>query len=102
MSDDDIRLPLLKRLAEQAMTDGAFRAVARDDLSAALEQFGYDLNPRERDMVMRFRDALAEAGVDLTLTDEIDLDAMFDDSMPSDLENLIEQFEAGRQQDPST
>lgn len=68
MADQDIRLPLLQRLAEQAMADPEFRAVARVDLDRALEQFGYDLNPQEQALVRRFRDALEEAGVDLFLS----------------------------------
>ena len=76
MSTDEVevRVPLLKRLAEQAMTDGEFRAVAREDLDAALTRYGYDLNARERDLVFRFRTALADAGVDLALIKELDMD----------------------------
>lgn len=70
-SPDDIRMDVLQRLAEQAMTDLGFRAVARHDLAAALAQYGYDLNERELFLVMRFRAALEEAGVDLFLTEEI-------------------------------
>ncbi len=77
MSEEEIRLPLLKRLAEQAMSDQAFRAVAGNDLDAALAQYGYDLNERERALVGRFRAALEEAGVDLFLKDEIDVDLLF-------------------------
>ena len=64
---DEIRVELLKRLAEQAMTDPDFRAVARHDLPAALARFGYDLNERELALVTRFRASLADAGVDLDL-----------------------------------
>ncbi len=76
MSTDEVevRVPLLKRLAEQAMTDGEFRAVAREDLDAALTRYGYDLNARERDLVFQFRAALADAGVDLALIKELDMD----------------------------
>ena len=79
MTDSDIRIPVLKRLAEQAMSDAAFRAAARQDLDAALVQFGYDLNGAELPLVHSFRDALAEAGVDLSLVKElaIDLDDEF-------------------------
>ena len=63
----DVRMPLLQRLAEQAMSDEAFRSVARHDLDRALTEYGYDLNERERSLVFRFRDALADAGVDLFL-----------------------------------
>ena len=68
---EEIRVELLKRLAEQAMSDRAFRAVARDDLTAALATYGYDLNERELALVMRFRASLADAGVDLDLVDTI-------------------------------
>lgn len=91
-SSDDIRMPMLKRLAEQAMSDAAFRAVARDDLDAALLQYGYELNPRERDLVFRFRTALDEAGIDLNLKDEIDLNELFDDASPADMEALVDQM----------
>lgn len=67
----DVRLDLLQRLAEQAMSDPEFRAIARDDLGAALRTHGYDLNEREMGLVMRFRASLAEAGVDLFLDDAI-------------------------------
>jgi hypothetical protein len=70
--DEEIRVEVLRRLAEQAMSDLAFRAVARDDLNAALAQWGYDLNPREMQLVTRFRAAVEEAGVDLFLTESID------------------------------
>jgi hypothetical protein len=63
----DIRMDVLRRLAEQAMSDPAFRDVARHDLSKALKEFGYDLNPDEMALVLRFRAALEEAGVDLWL-----------------------------------
>lgn len=79
MTDSDIRIPVLKRLAEQAMSDAAFRAAARVDLDSALVQFGYDLNEAEIPLVHSFRDALAKAGVDLALVKElaIDLDDEF-------------------------
>lgn len=63
----EIRMDVLRRLAEQAMSDPGFRDVARHDLSKALEQYGYELNEREMALVLRFRDALEEAGVDLWL-----------------------------------
>lgn len=90
---DEIRLPLLKRLAEQAMADAAFREVARDDLSLALKQFGYDLNDRERAFVFRFRQALEEANVDLKLAKEVDLDALIDSDDPDGLETLLSSME---------
>ena len=61
-------MDILARLAEQAMTDPAFRAVAREDLQGALLAHGYDLNEQELALVTRFRAALEEAGVDLFLT----------------------------------
>lgn len=78
MAQHEIRMPLLKRLAEQAMSDPAFRADAGIDLDGALQRHGYDLNGREKALVGRFRAALEEAGVDLLLKDEIDLDRLFD------------------------
>jgi hypothetical protein len=86
MTEQSIRLPLLKRLAEQAMADSEFRSVARDDMELALVQFGYELNDRERAFVFRFRQALEEANVDLKLAKEVDLDALLDDA--DDLEGL--------------
>lgn len=64
---DEIRFDILRRLAEQAMTDLEFRAVARDDLLAALTRYGYSLNQRELALVLQFRETLADAGVDLFL-----------------------------------
>ncbi|CAN5293146.1 MAG: hypothetical protein H0U38_04090 [Chloroflexia bacterium] len=90
MTEQSIRLPLLKRLAEQAMADSDFRSVARDDMELALVQFGYELNDRERAFVFRFRQALEEANVDLKLAKEVDLDALLDDTEdPEGLEQLI-------------
>ncbi len=86
MNEQPIRLPLLKRLAEQAMADGNFRSVAREDMERALVQFGYELNDRERAFVFRFRQALEEANVDLKLAKEVDLDALLDDA--DDLQGL--------------
>lgn len=76
MSDnqDEVRVPILKKLAEQAMSDAEFRAVARDDLDGALVRYGYDLNDRERALVLQFRAALADAGVDLNLIKEQNVD----------------------------
>jgi len=76
MSDnqDEVRVPILKKLAEQAMSDAEFRAVARDDLDGALIRYGYDLNDRERALVFQFRAALADAGVDLNLIKELNVD----------------------------
>lgn len=97
MGDSDVRMGVLKRLAEQAMSDRDFRAIAGKDLDQALRQHGYDLNPRERQLVGRFRAALEEAGVDLFLKDEISLDGLFDDATPEDLERMI----SGREDHPS-
>lgn len=68
LEQDGVRIDVLRRLAEQAMTDLEFRSVARDDLNAALTQFGYDLNPNEMNLVLKFRAVLEEAGLDLFLT----------------------------------
>lgn len=76
MSDEEIRLPLLQRLAEQAMSDQDFRAVARTSLEDALDQHGYALNARELALVLEFRKTLEDAGVDLFLTKELDLAAL--------------------------
>lgn len=62
-----VRIEILQQLAEQAMSDPAFRADARDDLPAALAKYGYDLTPQELALVLRFRRSLADAGVDLDL-----------------------------------
>lgn len=69
---DEVRVDVLRRLAEQAMSDEAFRAVARVDLMDALDQFGYELNDRELELVLQFRDALAEAGIDVFLQERLD------------------------------
>jgi hypothetical protein len=70
-TNEEIRMEVLQRLAEQAMSDLDFRSVARHDLLAALKQYGYDLNDRELALVLRFRAALEEAGVDLFLTQRL-------------------------------
>jgi len=87
MTEPDIRIPVLKRLAEQAMSSAEFRAAAREDLDAALVTFGYDLNDAERPLVHSFRDALAEAGVDLALVQELAID-LDDDISVEDLDRL--------------
>lgn len=74
MTEQEIRVPVLKRLAERAMSDPDFRAAARVDLDAALSSYGYALNSNEHALVLRFRDTLEEAGVDLFLTPELNLD----------------------------
>jgi hypothetical protein len=93
MAQEDVRMSVLKRLAEQAMSDQEFRSVAGRDLDEALRLHGYDLNPRERELVGRFRSALEEAGVDLFLSHEISLDGLFDDASPEDMERLLERDE---------
>lgn len=65
--DGAIRIEVLQQLAEQAMTDAAFRAEASADLPAALDKYGYELLPQELALVLRFRRSLADAGVDLDL-----------------------------------
>jgi hypothetical protein len=67
--DGPVRIDVLQRLAEQAMSDRAFRDEARDDLPATLQKYGYDLTPQELALVLRFRRSLADAGVDLDLVD---------------------------------
>jgi hypothetical protein len=91
MPDQEIRLPLLKRLAEQAMSDPEFRAVARVDLDRALQEYGYDLNVQEHGLVRRFRDSLEEAGVDLFLSPEfdLDLDGEMDESAAKRFDDLL-------------
>ncbi len=97
MTDQQIRLPLLKRLAEQAMSDQAFRDVAKVNLDDALVKYGYDLNEDEQALVRRFRDALAEAGVDLNLASELSLDLDDDLSMEdvSRLESALKAASGG-------
>ena len=68
---DEARTDVLKRLAEQAMTDPSFRAAARENLDAALAAYGYDLNDRERTLVTQFRATLADAGIDLDLNEPV-------------------------------
>lgn len=65
--DGPVRIDVLQRLAEQAMSDSAFRTDASIDLPAALSRHGYDLTPQELALVLRFRRSLADAGVDLDL-----------------------------------
>lgn len=62
-----IRIEILQQLAEQAMSDPAFRADAADDLPAALVKYGYQLSSEEMALVLRFRRSLSDAGVDLDL-----------------------------------
>jgi hypothetical protein len=88
-SSDPIRMPILLRLAEQAMSDLEFRAVARQDVELALTQFGYDLNDRERSLVFSFRQALEDAGIDLFLTEDFDVENI--DLLRSIGEDVMEQ-----------
>jgi hypothetical protein len=78
-TDNQVRMPVLLQLAEVAMSDLDFRAIARHDIEAALRQYGFELNPRELTLVLRFRAALEEAGIDLSLTESLsekDLDLL--------------------------
>jgi hypothetical protein len=68
---DGVRMDLMRRLAEQAMSDPDFRAVARHDLTGALAQFGYVLNEPELDLVLKFRAALEDSNVDLALAQRL-------------------------------
>lgn len=89
MAASEIRVPILKRIAEQAMSDAEFRSAAAADLDAALTEYGYELNERELDLVHKFRATLAEAGVDLMLDKNMDLDSIFDDASAEDVEKLL-------------
>lgn len=89
MAPNELRMPILKRIAEQAMSDVAFRKAAAADLDAALAEYGYELNERELDLVHKFRASLAEAEVDLMLDNNMDLDSIFDDASPDDVERLL-------------
>jgi len=62
-----VRRDVLVRLAEQAMRDPEFRALARDDLQGALKSYGYELNEDEWLLVSRFRQTLEDADIDLSL-----------------------------------
>lgn len=90
MAHTEIRVPLLKRIAEQAMSDSAFRAAAAQDLDSALKEYGYVLNERELELVHKFRETLAEAGIDLKLDKNMDLDSIFDDASPEDMERMLD------------
>ncbi len=91
MSQQEFRVQVLKRIAEQAMSDSAFRHAAAVDLDDALQRWGYDLYPRELELVHKFRETLAEAGIDLMLAKNMDLDSIFDDASGDDLDRLISQ-----------
>lgn len=86
VQDDDgsVRIEVLQRLAEQAMSDPTFREKANASLESTLTQYGYDLRPQELALVLRFRRSLADAGVDLDLVSsmgEAQLLALFE-SLP--------------------
>ncbi len=76
--DGPVRIDVLQRLAEQAMSDARFRDEARDDLPATLVKYGYQLTPQELALVVRFRRSLADAGVDLDLVDEMNDERLAD------------------------
>lgn len=84
MNDEQIRTPLLMQLAEQAMSDATFRAAAAQDLERALVDAGYALNEQEMDLVLQFRSALRDAGVDVFLQEQ----------SLSDLRQMIEGMDA--------
>jgi hypothetical protein len=65
------------------MSDLDFRAVARHDLEGALQQFGYDLNQSEMELVLAFRRSLADAGIDLFLEERV---------TPEQLESIQQLF----------
>ena len=65
--DESVRIEVLQRLAEQAMSDPTFREEANANLEATLTRYGYDLRPQELALVLRFRRSLEDAGVDLDL-----------------------------------
>lgn len=89
MAQNELRVPVLKRIAEQAMSDEDFRRAAAADLDSALLQWGYELYPRELELVHKFRTTLAEAGIDLMLAKNMDLDSIFDDATGEDVERLL-------------
>ena len=92
-ANDQVRMPILLQLAELAMSDLDFRAIARHDLQGALSQFGYELNPRELSLVLKFREALEEAGIDLSLTEQ--LSAAYLDLLRGIGEDMISRDSSG-------
>jgi hypothetical protein len=78
-----VRIEVLQRLAEQAMSDPVFRDEAREDLPGTLLRNGYDLTPQELSLVLRFRRSLEDAGVDLDL-----VTGMGDERLAGVLESL--------------
>ena len=81
--DGPVRIDVLQRLAEQAMSDAGFRDEARVDLPATLVKHGYHLTPQEMALVVRFRRSLADAGVDLDL-----VNGMNDERLAAVIERL--------------
>ncbi|MGC4190389.1 MAG: hypothetical protein QM589_04045 [Thermomicrobiales bacterium] len=94
MDDTQIRTPILMQLAEQAMSDADFRAAAAKDLGQALADAGYELNEPELALVMQFRTALRDAGVDVLLKEQSlsDLRRMLADMDVDDLSALANQL----------
>lgn len=72
------------------MSDSEFRSAAAQDLDNALIEYGYTLNDRELELVHKFRETLAEAGIDLMLAKNMDLDSIFDDASANDVEKLLD------------
>lgn len=89
MGKGEVRMPVLKRLAEQAMSDEVFRKAAAADLDAALAEYHYDLNERELELVHMFRSTLAENNVDVQLVKNMDLDSIFDDATADDIQGML-------------
>lgn len=96
MNETEIRTPILMQLAEQAMSDAAFRAAAAADLGKALAEAGYDLNEPEMALVTQFRSALRDAGVDVFLKEQSlsDLRSMLSGMDAEDLSALASQLGA--------
>ena len=101
MSEQEIRVPVMQRLVEQAMTDEAFREIARSDLDRALNDNAYDLNDRERTLVFRFRDALSEAGIEVLLADPAgaDVKQLIEDVGIDGLEDMFLTVPRGNRSD---
>ncbi|MGC4106410.1 MAG: hypothetical protein QM753_08650 [Thermomicrobiales bacterium] len=101
MDETQIRTPVLMQLAEQVMSDAAFRAAAAEDLGRALADAGYDLNEPEMALVMQFRTALRDAGVDVFLKEQSlsDLRSMLSVMDAEDLTALASQLRGTTEQD---
>ncbi|HWK81957.1 MAG TPA: hypothetical protein VNP95_14385 [Thermomicrobiales bacterium] len=76
------------------MSDPAFRAAAAEDLGRALAGAGYDLNEPEMALVMQFRTALRDAGVDVFLQERSlsDVRRLLADMDADDLTALASQL----------